>query len=78
MADGAGAAELPLPAVGARVRCVGLTGAAELNGCVGRVVSHEGSRAKVRVDGAGGRVVGVKPQNLVVFSGQSLESALSS
>jgi len=57
-----------LPAVGARVRCEGLTGAAELNGCLGRVVSHEMARAKVRIDGggAGARVVGVKPQNLVV------------
>ena len=53
-----GAPELPLPAVGARVRCQGLTGAAELNGCHGRVLSHEGARAKVRMDGPGGRVVG--------------------
>jgi len=29
---------VPLPAVGARVMCQGLTGAAELNGCLGRVV----------------------------------------
>jgi hypothetical protein len=35
-----------LLAVGARVRCEGLTGAAELNGCLGRVMSHhEGERA---------------------------------
>jgi hypothetical protein len=58
--DAPGASELPLPAVGARVRCEGLTGAAELNGCLGRVVSHEGARAKVLMDGPGGRVVGVK------------------
>jgi len=62
-------APLALPAVGARVRCEGLTGAAELNGCLGRVVSHEGARAKVRMDGPGSRVVGVKPQNLVVVAG---------
>jgi hypothetical protein len=63
--DAPGATELP--AVGARVRCQGLTGAAELNGCLGRVVSHDGARAKVRIsDGAGGRVLSVKPQNLVV------------
>ena len=61
-----------LPAVGARVRCEGLTGAAELNGCLGHVESHEGApaRVKVRMDGPGnrvvGRVVGVKPQNLVI------------
>ena len=41
-----GAREPPLPAVGARVRCKGLTGAAELNGCLGRVVSHEGVRRR--------------------------------
>ena len=55
--------------MGARVRCEGLTGAAELNGCLGRVVSHDGARAKVRMDAAGARVVGVKPQNLVVVVG---------
>jgi len=60
---------LPLPAVGARVRCEGLTGAAEWNGCLGRVVSHEGARAQVLTDG--GRVVGVRPQNLVVVLGLS-------
>jgi len=56
--------------VGVRVRCEGLTGAADLNGCLGRVVSHEGARAKVRIDGggAGARVVGVKPHNLVVVA----------
>jgi hypothetical protein len=32
--DAPGAPELPLPAVGARVRCEGLMGAAELNGCL--------------------------------------------
>ena len=60
-----------LPAVGARVRCEGLADAAAagLNGCLGRVESHEGARAKVRMDGAGGRVVGVKPENLVVTVG---------
>jgi hypothetical protein len=36
--DAPGVSELPLPAVGARVRCEGLTGAPEMNGCVGRVV----------------------------------------
>ena len=66
---GAAAPELPLPAVGARVRCEGLTGAAELNGCLGRVVSHEGARARVLMDGPSGRVVGVKPRNLVVGVG---------
>ena len=55
---------LALPAVGARVRCEGLTRAAELNGCLGRVVSHEGERARVLLDG--GRSVGVKPGNLIV------------
>ena len=41
--------------VGVRVRCEGLSGAAELNGGLGRVVSHghEGARAMVRVDGRG-------------------------
>jgi len=67
--DAPGAPELPLPAVGARVRCQGLIGAAELNGCIGRVVSHEGARARVLMDGPGGRVVGVKPQNLIVVVG---------
>ena len=67
--DAPGPPELPLPAVRARVRCEGLTGAAELNGCLGRVVSHEGARAKVRMDGPGGRVVGVRPQNLAVDVG---------
>ena len=38
-----------LPAVGARVRCKGLTGAAELNGCLGRVVSHEVRRCRLTV-----------------------------
>jgi hypothetical protein len=61
--------ELPLPAEGARVRCEGLTSAAELNGCLGRVVDHEGARVRVRLDGPGGRVVGVKPQNLAVVVG---------
>jgi len=65
--------------VGARVRCEGLTGAAELNGCLGRVVSHEGARAKVRMDapggGGGGRVVSVKPQNLVVVRGATSTAA---
>jgi hypothetical protein len=68
--EATGASELP--AVGARVRCEGLTGAAELNGRLGRVVSHEGERARVRMDGRGGhrgRAVGVKPQNLVVVVG---------
>jgi len=61
---------LPLPAVGARVRCKGLTGAAELIGCLGRVLSHaEGARAKVVMDGPSGRVVGVRPQNLDVVVG---------
>jgi hypothetical protein len=69
--DASGPSELPLPAVGARVRCEGLTGAAELNGCLGRVVSHEGARARVVMDGPGGRVVGVEPQNLVVVIGLS-------
>jgi len=63
--------ELPLPAVGARVRCKGLTGAAELNGCLGRVESHDGARARVVMDGPGGRVVGVEPQNLAVVLGLS-------
>ena len=58
-----------LPAVGARVRCEGLTGAAELNGCLGRVVSHKRARARVRMDGPGCCVVGVRPQNLVVVVG---------
>ena len=66
--DGTSPGAPELPAVGARVRCEGLTGAAELNGCLGRVLSHEGARAKVRMDGPGGRVVGVKPQNLVVVA----------
>ena len=39
----------PLPAVGARVRCQGLTGAAELNGCLGRVVSHEVRRCRLNL-----------------------------
>ena len=67
--DAPGAPEPPLPAVGARVRCKGQTGAAELNGCLGRVVSHEGARAKVLMDGPGGRVVGVRSQNLIVVVG---------
>ena len=61
-----------LPAVGARVRCQGLAGAAAagLNSCLGRVESHGGARAKVRMDGAGGRVVRtMKPENLVVTVG---------
>ena len=37
-----------------------------MNGCLGRVVSHEGARAMVRMDGPGGRVGGVLPANLVV------------
>ena len=69
--------EVTLPVVGARVRCEGLTGAAELNGCLGRVVSNEGARARVRMDGPGGRVVGVKPQNLVVVVGRGLHSSTS-
>jgi hypothetical protein len=40
--DALGALELPQPAVGARVRCKGLTGAAELNGCLGRAVGRCG------------------------------------
>jgi len=64
-----GAPPRKLPAVGARVRCEGLTGAVELNGCLGRVVSHEGERARVRMDGPGCCVVGVRPQNLVVVIG---------
>ena len=67
--DAPGARELPLPAVGARVRCEGLTGAAELNGCLGRVVSHEGARGKALNDGPDGRVVGVKSKNLAVVVG---------
>ena len=39
-----------LPAVSARVRCEGLTGAAELHGCLGRVVSHEGAPAGRRCE----------------------------
>ena len=58
-----------LPAVGARVRCKGLTGAAGLNGCLGRVVSHAGARARLLMDGPDCRVVGVRPQNLVVVVG---------
>ena len=54
----------PSPAVGARVRCEGLVDAAELNGCLGRVVGHDGARARVLMDG--GRDVRVKPRNLVV------------
>ena len=54
----------PSPAVGARVRCEGLVGAAELNGCLGRVVGHDGARVRVEMDG--GRDVRVKPRNLVV------------
>ena len=69
--DASGPPELPLPAVGARVRCKGLTDAAELNGCLGRVESHDGARAMVVMDGPGGRVVGVEPQNLVVVLGLS-------
>ena len=69
--DASGPPELPLPAVGARVRCEGLTDAAELNGCLGRVVSHEGARARVVMDGPGGRVVGVEPRNLTVVLGLS-------
>jgi len=46
------------------VRCEGLTGAAESNGCLGRVSGHEGPRARVLMDG--GRSVGVNPRNLVV------------
>jgi len=54
--DASGPSELPLPAVGARVRCEGLTDAAAvLNGCLGRVESHEGARARVVMDGPGGR-----------------------
>jgi hypothetical protein len=57
------------------VRCEGLAGTAELNGCLGRVVSHEGARARVCMDGAGGgRVVGVKPGNLVVTVGRGSHS----
>ena len=59
--------EPTLPAVGSRVRCEGLKGAAELNGCVGRVLNHAGDRARVKIDG--GRVLGVKAANLVVVAG---------
>ena len=55
--------------MGAHVGCEVLTGAAESNGCLGRVVSYRGARAKVRTDGSSGRVVGVKPQKLVVVVG---------
>ena len=71
--DPPGSHSKKLPTVGARVRCEGLTGAAwvlmELNNCLGRVVSHAGGRAWVVMDGPGGRVVGVRPQNLVVIVG---------
>ena len=70
--DASGAVGLPLPAVGARVRCGGLTEfahAAALNGYLGRVVGHAGARARVQLDGPSGRVVGVKPQNLAVVIG---------
>jgi hypothetical protein len=50
---------------------MGLAGAAELNSCLGRVVSYEGARATVLMDGPGGRVVSVRPQNLVVVLGLS-------
>jgi len=67
--DAPGAPGLPLPAVGARVRFKGLTELTRetaLKGCLGRVVGHAGARALVRLDGPSGRVVNVKPQNLVV------------
>jgi len=59
-----------LPAVGSRVRCEGLTGPPELNGCLGVVLGHdrEGGRATVGLEGPDPRVVvtvGVQPQNLV-------------
>jgi hypothetical protein len=53
--DATGPSEVPLPAVGARVRCTSLLGSAELNGCLGRVESHEGVRARMVMDGPGGR-----------------------
>jgi hypothetical protein len=49
-----------------------LTGAAELNGCLGYVVGHVGLRAKVLIDRpedanvSGNRIVAVKRGNLVV------------
>ena len=58
--------EVALPAVGARVRCERLTGAVELNGCLGRVVHHVERHARVLIDCPGGRIVRVKPKNLVV------------
>jgi len=51
------------------LRCKGRTGAAELNGCLWRVVSHEGARARVLMDGPDSRVVGLRPGNLVVVVG---------
>ena len=66
---------LPLPAVGARVRCEGLTEfphAAALNGYLGRVVAHAPgppARARVQLDGPVGRVVGVMSNNLVAVLG---------
>ena len=33
------------------------------------MVGHEGARARVRLDGPAGRVVGVKPRNLTVAIG---------
>ena len=42
--------EVPLPVVGSRVRCEGLKGAAELNGCLGYVVEYS-RRARESEDG---------------------------
>jgi len=63
--------QMKLPAVGARVRCEGLTGATELNGCLGCVASHEGDRARVQIDGPCSRMVGMRLQNLIVVLGLS-------
>jgi len=67
--EGGDAGEAVGVAVGSRVRCEGLAGAAELNGCLGRVVGHAGERVSVRLNGPNGRVVGVKPGNLVIVVG---------
>ena len=40
---------MTLPEVVFRVRCEGLLGAAELNGCEGVVVEHLAERARVRM-----------------------------
>lgn len=52
------------------MRCEGLKGAAELNGCMGKVLEHVGARARVRIDGATkpARIVGVKSENLVLVA----------